>query len=102
MRARCRWAAARIRIATGVRAPDLGRERLMEERTPWVGLLLWGISCAGLLVSLLVQNDDIRRDSPVAVPEALLVQRPDAHQSLILTGEATRARLGATELPLPH
>jgi hypothetical protein len=29
----------------------------MAHRTPWLGLLLWAVACAGLLVSLFVQAD---------------------------------------------
>jgi hypothetical protein len=101
-RPRCRWAAARIRTATGVKGPDLGRERLADQRTPWVGLLLWAIACAGLLVSLLMQNDGLRRDSRVAASETIKVRHSDAHPSLILTGQAAESRLPVTELPLPH
>ena len=101
-RPRCRWAAARIRTATGVKGPDLGRERLADQRTPWVGLVLWAIACAGLLVSLLTQHDELRRDRQVAENETIQVQHPAAHRPLILTGQAAAPRLPATEIPLPH
>jgi hypothetical protein len=101
-RPRCRWAAARIRTATGVKGPDLGRERIADQRTPWVGLLLWAIACAGLLVSLLTQHDELRRDRQVAANETIRVEHPDARRPLILTGQAAQLGLPATELPLPH
>lgn len=101
-RPRCRWAAARIRTATGVKGPDLGRERLTDQRAPWVGLLLWAIACAGLLVSLLTQHDELRRDRQVAESETIQVQHPDAHRPLILTGQAAASGLPAAEAPLPH
>jgi hypothetical protein len=101
-RPRCRWAAARIRTATGVKGPDLGRERIADQRTPWVGLLLWAIACAGLLVSLLTQHDELRRDPQVAGNETIRVQHPDARRPLVLTGQAAQLGLPPAELPLPH
>jgi hypothetical protein len=101
-RPRCRWAAARIRTATGVKGPDLERDKLADQRTPWFGLLLWAIACAGLLVSLLMQHDELRRDPRTAANETIGVRHADAPRSLILTGQANASRLPATEVPLPH
>ena len=51
-----RRASWRLRVATGVTTSALDRERAAELRTPWLGLLLWAVACAGLFTSLLAER----------------------------------------------
>jgi hypothetical protein len=96
---RCRWAAARIRSATGVRGPDLGRELISEQRTPWLGLLLWAIACAGLLLSLLTKNDGLDHEPRLAAREIVMIQHSGAGARADLTRGAPRLRSGAEHPP---
>lgn len=82
LRRRCRWAAARLRTATGVTRFALEREHRAEQRTPWLGLLLWALACVGLFVSLLMQAEDLR----AAAREVTQMQRPSVPYASALGG----------------
>ena len=68
-RRRCRWLAARIRIAAGVTGFHLKPEYRSDTRTPWLGLLLWALACTGLFVSLLIDTDQLKREPRLAARE---------------------------------
>lgn len=96
-RHRCRWAAARIRIATGVKASDFERESGPQQRTPWLGLLLWALACAGLCVSLLMQPDDLDREPRVAAGKPVEVQPVTTVPAPGVTRQLNNRRLLAIE-----
>jgi hypothetical protein len=96
LRGRCRWAAARLRTATGVTRFALESEHRAKQRTPWLGLLLWALACAGLFVSLLMQADELDRKPRLAAQELSQAQRPITAYAFV-TGELDRVGRLATE-----
>jgi hypothetical protein len=101
LRRRCRWAAARLRTATGVTRFALERERRAEQRPPWLGLLLWALACVGLFVSLLMQAGDLDRRPRLAAREVTQAQRPIVPSALV-SGELDRVGRLTTEFFLPR
>jgi hypothetical protein len=93
LRRRCRLAAARLRTATGVTKSALEREHRAEQRTPWLGLLLWALACVGLFVSLLMQADDL--DRRVAAREVTQAQRPSVPYASAIGGRIFVSALSA-------
>lgn len=81
LRRRWRRAATRLRIATGVTNCAPARRPPSEARTPWLGLLLWGIACAGLFASLIMARVE-----------------PD-HEPRLAAGIAPAARPSTTPAP---
>ena len=57
-----RWAAARLRAVTGVTGFDLERGHHLDQRIPWLGLLLWALAGASLVVSLFLRPDPLERE----------------------------------------
>lgn len=96
LRRRCRWAAARLRTATGVTRFALASEHRAERRPPWLGLLLWALACVGLFVSLLMQADDLDRRPRLAAWEVTQAQGPIV-PSAFVSGELYRVGRLATE-----
>jgi hypothetical protein len=53
--------AARIRISSGVTKSALELGYRADHPTPWLGLLIWALACAGLFVSLLLESGELDR-----------------------------------------
>jgi hypothetical protein len=70
-RQRCARAAAQIRSSAGVTTYDAGHGGRVERRLPWLRLLLWGLACAGLFVSLVMRAEDLDRDHRLAARDTL-------------------------------
>jgi hypothetical protein len=97
-RRRCRWAAARLRTATGVTGFDPGRDA--DQRTPWLGLLLWALASAGLFVSLLMQADELDHEPRLAAHEAIAPEQP--RSAFSLPAQVGKGRLWASEYSPPR
>jgi hypothetical protein len=100
LRRRCRWTAARLRTATGVTRFALESEHRADQRTPWLGLLLWALACAGLFVSLVMQADELDREPRLAARELAQAQRPIAPS--FVTGDLDWVGRLATEFSSPR
>lgn len=98
LRRRCRWTAARLRTATGV--TRFASEHRADQRTPWLGLLLWALACAGLFVSLVMQADELDREPRLAARELAQAQRPIAPS--FVTGDLDWVGRLATEFSSPR
>jgi hypothetical protein len=82
LRRKCRLAAARIRTSSGVTEVALEREFRAGQSTPWLGLLLWALACAGLFVSLLMDAGGPDREQRLAARSRdaqHLIARPAFH-----------------------
>ena len=102
LRRKCRWAAALIRTSTGVAGFALEQERRAAQPTPWLGLLLWALACAGLFVSLLIESEELAREPRLAAHTAVNAQSPIGHRAFDLTGEIDHGGRVATEFSLPR
>jgi hypothetical protein len=69
-----RRASTRLRVASGVTSAGAKRERPSDQRTPWLGLLLWAFACAGLFVSLVIERGEWDREPRLAAHNALETQ----------------------------
>jgi hypothetical protein len=94
-------AAAWIRTSTGVTGPALV-ERRADQPTPWLGLLIWALACAGLFVSLLMQSPDLNREPRLAARDAVRVQMPIVPSAFDLPHSLDNAGRLATEFSLPR
>jgi hypothetical protein len=89
---KCRRAAEYIRNSTGTAHDEQGKQIALEHRA-WPRLLLWVLTCAALVVSLVMRTDGLDDRSPgsavraVATEELSEAGRP-LLSSMIPRGEA--------------
>jgi hypothetical protein len=89
---KCQRAAECIRNSTGTAHDEQGKEVALEQR-PWPRLLLWVLTCAALVVSLVMRTDGLDDRNPgsavraVATEELSEAGRP-LLSSMIRRGEA--------------
>jgi hypothetical protein len=67
--------AARVRTSTGSRNRRSSGVTAGITPTQWLGLLIWAMACAGLLVSLLMESEELDR-KPRLATRAIQVQAP--------------------------
>jgi hypothetical protein len=70
-----RLMAARVRTSTGSRNRRSSGVTAGITPTQWLGLLIWAMACAGLLVSLLMESEELDR-KPRLATRAIQVQAP--------------------------